>query len=58
MPGIDVFLSILKKDVDGRVRPGERAVLFNCATGLKYEMPEAGTRLTLGEPVNWSRMRR
>jgi threonine synthase len=43
---------------DGRVRPGERAVLFNCATGLKYPMPEAGTRLKLGEPVDWSRMRR
>jgi threonine synthase len=29
---------------DGRVGAGERAVLFNCATGLKYPMPEAGTR--------------
>jgi threonine synthase len=43
---------------DGRVKPGERAVLFNCATGLKYPMPEAGTRLKLGEPVDWSRMRK
>jgi threonine synthase len=41
---------------DGRVRPGERAVLFNCATGLKYPMPEAGTRLKLGEAVDWRRM--
>src|SRR5438105_1973883 len=41
---------------DGRVRPGERAVLFNCATGLKYPMPEAGTRLKLAEPVDWRRM--
>jgi threonine synthase len=36
-----------------RVRPGERAVLFNCATGLKYPMPEAGTPLKLGQPVDW-----
>jgi threonine synthase len=43
---------------DGRVKPGERAVLFNCATGLKYPMPEAGIRLKLGAPVDWSRMRR
>ena len=43
---------------DGRVRPGERAVLFNCASGLKYPMPEAGTHLKLAEPVDWSRMRR
>jgi threonine synthase len=42
---------------DGRVRSGERAVLFNCATGLKYPMPEAGTRLKLADPVDWSRMR-
>ena len=41
---------------DGQVKPGERAVLFNCATGLKYEMPEAGTRLKLGEKVDWRRM--
>jgi threonine synthase len=43
---------------DGRVKPGERAVLFNCATGLKYPMPEAGIRLKLGEPIDWSRMRK
>ncbi|HEX3864885.1 MAG TPA: threonine synthase [Stellaceae bacterium] len=43
---------------DGRVRAGERAVLFNCASGLKYPMPEAGTRLKLGGPVDWSRMQR
>src|SRR5229473_442321 len=42
---------------DGRVRPGERAVLFNCATGLKYPMQEAGTRLKLGSPIDWERMR-
>ena len=38
-----------RRVADGRVRPGERAVLFNCATGLKYPMPEAGTPLKLGE---------
>ena len=43
---------------DGRVRPGERAVLFNCATGLKYPMPEAGTPLKLGQPVDWSKLAR
>jgi threonine synthase len=43
---------------DGRVGPGERAVLFNCATGLKYPMPEAGTPLKLGQPVDWAKMAR
>jgi threonine synthase len=41
---------------DGRVGAGERAVLFNCASGLKYPMPEAGTPLKLGQPVDWARM--
>jgi threonine synthase len=41
---------------DGRVRPNDRVVLFNCASGLKYPMPEAGSRLKLGEPVNWSKL--
>lgn len=41
---------------DGRVRRDERVVLFNCASGLKYPMPEAGTRLKLGEPVDWQRL--
>jgi threonine synthase len=41
---------------DGRVRPEERVVLFNCASGLKYPMPEAGTPLKLGEAVNWRKL--
>jgi threonine synthase len=40
----------------GRVRPDDRVVLFNCASGLKYPMPEAGHRLKLGEAVNWSKL--
>ena len=43
---------------DGRVKPGERTVLFNCASGLKYPMPEAGTPLKLGATVDWARLRR
>jgi threonine synthase len=41
---------------DGRIRQGDRVVLFNCATGLKYPMPEAGTALKLGQPINWRRL--
>jgi threonine synthase len=41
---------------DGRVRRDDRVVLFNCASGLKYPMPEAGRRLKLGEAVNWSKL--
>jgi threonine synthase len=41
---------------DGRVGRGERVVLFNCASGLKYPMPEAGTSLKLGQAVDWQRL--
>jgi threonine synthase len=41
---------------DGRVHPEERAVLFNCASGLKYPMPEAGTPLKLGDAVDWRKL--
>jgi threonine synthase len=38
---------------DGRVRPGDRVVLFNCASGLKYAMPPAGIRLKRGNAIDW-----
>jgi len=41
---------------DGRVRPGDRVVLFNCASGLKYPMPEAGIALKLRDAVDWRRI--
>jgi threonine synthase len=41
---------------DGRVRPDDRVVLFNCASGLKYPMPEAGTPLKLGDTLHWPKL--
>ena len=40
----------------GRILPADQVVLFNCASGLKYPMPEAGHRLKLGKTVNWSNL--
>jgi threonine synthase len=54
--GAATYAAYRQAVADGRVGAGERAVLFNCATGLKYPMPEAGIRLKLGEPVDWRRM--
>jgi threonine synthase len=56
--GAATYAAYKEAVADGRVRPGERAVLFNCATGLKYPMPEAGVPLKLGAPVDWRRMQR
>jgi threonine synthase len=41
---------------DGRIGQGDRVVLFNCASGLKYPMPEAGTPLKLGSEIDWRRL--
>jgi threonine synthase len=38
---------------DGRVRKDERAVLFNCATGLKYPLPPAERRLDIALSIDW-----
>ena len=43
---------------DGRIRTDDRVVLFNCASGLKYPMAEAGRRLTLGSAVDWRELTR
>jgi len=54
--GAATYAAYKQAVADGRVGRGERAVLFNCATGLKYPMPEAGTPLKLGEPVDWQKL--
>ncbi len=38
---------------EGRLAPGVRAVLFNCATGLKYPMPTMERRLDRMKPIDW-----
>lgn len=42
---------------DGRIGRGERCVLFNCATGLKYPLPEMTRRLDRTKPVDWASIR-
>ncbi|MEQ9814781.1 MAG: threonine synthase [Azospirillaceae bacterium] len=42
---------------DGRTGKDERVVLYNCATGLKYPMPRAGTDLDRNQPVDYARFR-
>jgi threonine synthase len=41
---------------NGRIRPDDRVVLFNCASGLKYPMPDAGRRLKLGSAIDWRQL--
>jgi threonine synthase len=39
---------------DGRVRRDERAVLFNCATGLKYPLPPVTRTLDRTKPIDFA----
>ncbi|WP_374943944.1 threonine synthase [Sphingomonas sp.] len=40
----------------GEVDEDERVVLFNCATGLKYPMPEAPRTLDRTQPIDFDRL--
>jgi len=37
----------------GQIRKDERVLLFNCATGLKYPMPEIDRRIDCRQPINY-----
>jgi threonine synthase len=39
---------------DGRIRRDERAVLFNCASGLKYPLRRIEQRLDRHKPIDFS----
>jgi threonine synthase len=54
--GAATYAAYKRALADGRVGPEERVVLFNCASGLKYPMPEAGVPLKRGDPVDWRRL--
>jgi threonine synthase len=41
---------------DGRVSPEESAVLFNCAVGLKYELPAVTKHLDCTKPIDYGRL--
>ncbi|NJC33937.1 threonine synthase [Sphingomonas jejuensis] len=38
---------------DGHVRPDEQVVLFNCASGLKYPLPDRSGSLKREGPIDW-----
>ena len=40
---------------DGRIRPSDRVVLYNCATGLKYPLPAVQRNLDRTKPIDYRR---
>ena len=43
---------------DGRIKADESCVLFNCATGLKYEMPKVTAQLDRHQPIDYDALAR
>jgi len=56
--GAATLAAYLQEVEGGRIRPDESAVLFNCATGLKYPMPTAAERLDCQVPLDIDALRR
>ncbi|MGE3931935.1 MAG: threonine synthase [Rhodospirillaceae bacterium] len=52
--GAATYAAYVQELKSGRIKPHERAVLFNCATGLKYPLPPAGRHLDLGKPIDYA----
>ena len=52
--GAATYAAWKQEVASGRVSPDETAVLFNCATGLKYPMPPAEQSLDCTKPIDYS----
>ena len=54
--GAATYAAYKKELADGRISPDESAVLFNCASGLKYELPAADRSLDHTQPVDYAEL--
>jgi threonine synthase len=52
--GAATYAALQQSRADGRIRRDERALLFNCATGLKYPMPRVGRTLDRLQPIDFA----
>ena len=52
--GAATYAAYRQSLADGRVRRDERAVLFNCATGLKYPLPPVTRMLDRHRPIDFA----
>ena len=55
--GAATLAAYLQETRSGRIGSDESAVLFNCATGLKYPMPEVTGQLDCSRPLDTSLLR-
>src|SRR5882672_2205027 len=52
--GAATYAALKQALADGRIHRDERAVLFNCATGLKYPLPPARRTLDRHKPIDFA----
>jgi threonine synthase len=52
--GAATYAAYKQSLADGRIARNERAVLFNCATGLKYPLPPARRMLDRHKPIDFA----
>jgi threonine synthase len=52
--GAATYAALKQSLADGRIGKGERAVLFNCATGLKYPLPPVTRTLDRTKPIDFA----
>ena len=52
--GAATYAALKQGIADGRIRRDERALLFNCATGLKYPMPPVDFTLDRLQPIDFA----
>jgi threonine synthase len=52
--GAATYAALKQGIADGRIRRDERALLFNCATGLKYPMPAVDRTLDRLQPIDFA----
>ncbi|MBV8791343.1 MAG: threonine synthase [Pseudolabrys sp.] len=53
--GAATYAAYKQSLADGRVKKNDRAVLFNCASGLKYPLPPVTRALDRTQPIDFSR---
>ncbi len=52
--GAATYAAYKQSLADGRIRPDEEAVLFNCASGLKYPLPRVERTLDRNAPIDYA----
>ena len=52
--GAATYAAYKQSLADGRVKRSEQALLFNCATGLKYPLPPIHRTLDRHKPIDFS----